>query len=125
MKWTAALATGHPVIDEQHRELFRLLAELELATAEQRTLLAVYTITRVKHHVREHFETEELVLEHCKFPKLMEHVAEHEKFRAKMLNFQSKAVIIDVSWEMVQFLTDWLIQHISTVDAEYIPYLKQ
>jgi len=125
MQWTAAIATGHPVIDEQHRELFHLLAELKVATAEQRTLLAVYSITRLKHYVREHFETEEALLKRCKFPRLQEHIAEHQKFREQMLAFQRKAVLLDVSAEMVQFLTDWLIEHIAKVDLQYLPYLDK
>lgn len=125
MKWTQALATGHQIIDEQHRGLFQCLAELETATAEQRTLLAVYSITRLKHYVREHFETEEVVMKQSGFPKLEEHLAEHEKFRAKMTDLQGKAIVLDVSAEMVEFLTDWLLNHIAKSDLEYVPYLKK
>jgi len=125
MKWTNALATGHEIIDQQHQGLFACLAELEVATAEQRTLLAVYAITRLKHYVREHFETEEAVMKQCKFPKLKEHVAEHMKFRTKMIDLQTKAIVLDVSAEMVEFLGDWLVNHIARSDMEYVPYLKK
>lgn len=125
MKWTKALATGHEIIDEQHKALFRCLEELEMATTEQRTLLAVYSITRLKHYVREHFETEEAVMKQCEFPKLKEHIAEHESFRTKMTDLQGKAVILDVSAEMVEFLADWLVNHVAVSDLEYVPYLKK
>ncbi|MCX7174056.1 MAG: bacteriohemerythrin [Proteobacteria bacterium] len=125
MKWTQALATGHELIDEQHRGLFHCLEELETATTEQRTLLAVYSITRLKHYVREHFETEEAVMKQCKFPKFKEHIAEHENFRTKMAALQGKAVILDVSAEMVEFLADWLINHVAESDLEYAPYLRK
>lgn len=125
MKWTSALATGHATIDEQHRGLFRCLEELEMATAEQRTLLAVYSITRLKHYVREHFETEEAVMRQCEFPRLREHIAEHETFRIKMIELQSKAIVLDVSTEMVEFLADWLVDHVAGSDLAYVPYLKE
>ncbi|MFA6312466.1 MAG: bacteriohemerythrin, partial [Sterolibacterium sp.] len=116
MKWTKALATGNEIIDEQHRGLFRCLEQLEIATAEQRTLLAVYSITRLKHYIREHFETEEAVMRQCNFPKLQEHIAEHQNFRAKMTALQGQAVILDVSAEMVEFLADWLTKHVAESD---------
>lgn len=125
MKWTNALATGHEIIDQQHQGLFECLAELETATAERRTLLAVYSITRLKHYVREHFETEEAVMEKCRFPKLQEHIVEHQKFRTKMIDLQTKAIVLDVSTEMVEFLSDWLVNHITKSDLEYVPYLKK
>lgn len=125
MEWTDALATGHSTIDEQHRGLIHCLNELETATAEQRTLLAVYSITRLKHYVRDHFATEEAVMAQFNFPKLKEHIKEHEHFRAKMLDLQNKAVVLDVSTEMVEFLTNWLVGHISGSDREYVPYLKK
>jgi len=125
MKWTNALATGHELIDRQHQGLFACLAELETATAEQRTLLAVYSITRLKHYVREHFETEESVMKQCKFPKLKEHLAEHENFRAKMSDLQGKAITLDVSAEMVEYLADWLVNHVARSDLEFVPYLKK
>ncbi|MEK7736380.1 MAG: bacteriohemerythrin [Pseudomonadota bacterium] len=125
MEWTDALATGHSAIDAQHRELLRCLNELETATAEQRTLLAVYSITRLKHYVRDHFATEEAVMLECDFPKLKEHILEHENFRAKMLDLQSKSIHLDVSTEMVEFLRNWLVGHICSSDREYVPYIKK
>lgn len=125
MEWTNALATGHSTIDEQHRELIHCLSELETATTEQRTLLAVYSITRLKHYVRDHFATEEAAMEQCDFPKLKEHIEEHEYFRARMHDLQSKSIVQDVSTEMVEFLANWLVGHISGSDREYVPYLKK
>lgn len=125
MKWTKALETGHEIIDHQHQGLFECLAELETATAEQRTLLAVYSITRLKHYVREHFETEEAVMKQCRYPKLKEHIVEHQTFRTKMLDLQSKAIVMDVSMEMVGFLSDWLVNHIAKSDLEYVRFLRK
>ena len=125
MKRIKAASIGQPVIDEQHGELFRLLDQLKMAAVEQRTLLAVYSISRLKHYVREHFTTEESVMKQCKFPNLEEHIAEHEKFRAQVLELESKAIVLDVSTEMVEFLTDWLVNHIAKSDMQYVPYLKQ
>lgn len=123
--WTDALLTGDAVIDAQHRSLFELLDQLKLAAAEQRTMLAAYAITRLKHYVREHFDTEEALLRKCRFPKLDEHIAEHDKFRNKLVEFQNKAVVLDVSGDMVDFLIDWLVNHIAKSDMRFVPYLAK
>jgi len=124
MKWNDQLATGHQTIDEQHRELIQCLKELELATLEQRTLLAVYCITRLKHNVRNHFATEEAVLRESGFPDLQEHIRQHQEFSASLLEFQVKSIQQDVSIEMVEFLAEQITRHILDSDLKYIPYLK-
>jgi hemerythrin len=123
--WTDALLTGDATIDSQHRSLFDLLDQLRVAAAEHRTMLAAYAITRLKHYVREHFETEESVLRQCHYPKLEEHIAEHDKFRKKLIEFQNKAVLLDISTEMVDFLIDWLVNHIAKSDLRFVPYLPK
>lgn len=121
--WTDALLTGDAVIDDQHRSLFELLDQLRLAADEQRTMLAAYAITRLKHYVREHFQTEEDVMRRCHYPQLDEHIGEHEKFRNKLVEFQGKAVLLDISAEMVDFLIDWLVNHVTKSDMRFVPYL--
>jgi hemerythrin len=125
MKWTPALATGEEAIDAQHRELFRCLADLQQAATEGRTLYAVYTLTRLKHYVRDHFAVEEALLRDCKYPKLAVHRKEHRVFQKSVDEFQVKCINADVTPEMVVFLTDWLTQHIAGSDLDYVPYLKQ
>ena len=123
MEWNDQLATGHNTIDEQHRELIQCLNELEMATREQRTLLAVYCITRLKHNVRNHFAFEEAVMRECGFPELQEHIRQHQEFSASLLDFQVKSIQQDVSIEMVEFLTEQIRLHILDTDVEYVPYL--
>ena len=85
MEWNDQFVIGHSVLDEQNRELMQCLHELETATLERRTLLAVYCITRLKNMVRNHFSTEEMVLKKSAYPDLQEHIKEHRDFSAKLV----------------------------------------
>ena len=123
MRWTSNLDTGVPLLDEQHRAIFRWLDDLEEATADQRTLLAVYTITRLKHYVRDHFAAEESYMKAAGYPKLAEHMAEHIAFRARLGQLQIESISKDVASATVSFIRDWLIKHISSTDQEYAPYV--
>ncbi len=125
IQWTPNLSTSVPLLDEQHKTLFQWLAELESATADQRTLFGVYVITRLKHYVHEHFAAEEAMMEAAGFPCLEHHRVEHEMFRARLEELQLKSIGEDISTETVQFLTHWLTNHIASTDTAYVPYLKR
>ena len=121
----AASAPTNLGIDDQHAQLLRCLDELRTATAEGRTLFAVYCITRLKHHVRNHFALEEKSMRESAFPGLAEHAREHETFRSRLVNLQINSVQHDVSREMVDFLSGWLDEHFRVADGEYAKFFRK
>jgi hemerythrin len=123
IQWTPALATGVPLLDEQHQTIFRWLAELESATAEQRTLFGAYAITRLQSYVRDHFAAEEALMQAAGYPDLPPHRAEHEAFRRRLAELQVQAMVRDASADTVAFLRDWLVNHIGKTDMAYVPCL--
>lgn len=125
IEWTPALGTGVSLIDEQHKALFQWLAELENAASDGRTLFGVFVLTRLKHYVREHFAAEEALMKSAGYAGLEAHAAEHAIFRARLAELQLKSIAQDVSSDTVEFLKDWLINHISVTDMAYVPCLKQ
>jgi len=125
IEWTPALSTGVALLDEHHQALFQLLAELESAAADERTLFGVYVITRLKHYVREHFEAEEAMMAEAGYPDLATHIVEHEAFRKKLGELQLKSIAQDVSVDTVAFLKGWLTNHIAQTDMAYVPYLTK
>jgi len=125
IEWTPALSTGIPLLDEQHKAIFRWLAELEAAAVDQRTLFGAYAVTRLKHYARDHFAAEEALMKSAAYPQLNEHMAEHAAFRAKLAELQLKSIAEDLSTDTVKFLEDWLTNHIAKTDMAYVPFLKQ
>jgi hemerythrin-like metal-binding protein len=102
-EWTPDLSTGVSVLDEQHKAIFQWLAQLESASAEQRTLFGVYVLTRLKHHMREHFATEEAMMKAVGYPDLARHQAEHAVFRTRLEELQLKSIAQDISADTVHF----------------------
>ncbi len=123
-EWTPALATGVPEIDEQHQAIFRWLAELESASAEERTLFGVYAISRLRNYMRTHFASEEALMKAAGYPGLAAHLQEHAFFRARLEELHLKSISEDISSDTVQFLRDWLVNHIAGTDLAYVPWLK-
>lgn len=124
IEWTPAISTGVPLLDEQHREIFKWLAELENAAADQRTLFGVYALTRLKQYTRTHFAAEESLMKSAAYPDVIEHIKEHEAFRARLDELQVRCIGQDISSDMVEFLTGWLAHHTSQVDMAYVPFLN-
>ena len=125
IQWTPSLSTGNEVLDEQHKALFRWLAELDSAATDARTLFGAYAITRLKNYTRSHFAAEEALMKASGYPGLAQHVAEHESFRARLAELHLQSISEDISTETVKFLTDWLTNHIARSDMAYAPYLKK
>ena len=124
-EWISAHSTGVSQLDEHHTELFQWLAELESAAADQRTLFAVYVITRLKNYVRTHFSTEEALMKAEGYPDLEAHMAEHAVYRAKLNQLHLVDIGQDVSTETVEFLKSWLTNHIAKTDMAYVPYMAK
>jgi hemerythrin-like metal-binding protein len=125
IEWTPALSTGVALLDEQHKEIFQWLAELQSAAVDERTLFGVYSLTRLKHYTRAHFSAEEALMKAAGYPDLAHHAAEHAKFRARLDELQLKSIGQDISQDTVEFLTDWLTNHITRTDMAYVPCLKK
>lgn len=115
-------------IDAQHKRLFAIYNNLidamyqgvgvkELGTALNELL--DYTIV--------HFMTEEGYMEKYRYPELESHRAAHKAFRERVYNLhkdfsEGKPVL---TAEVVEYLRDWLKQHVLNVDQRYAPYLKR
>jgi hemerythrin len=117
--------TGIEDIDVQHRGILDQLQQLEAATVEQRTLLAVYVMSRLNRYTREHFDCEEALMQSCGYPGLEAHRQEHAEFLAKFESLLVKAIAQEVSIEVTHQLRDWMIDHIVRCDQEYVPYLPR
>ncbi len=124
IKWTPALSTGVTLLDEHHKSIFHWLAELEAAAADKRRLLGVYSVARLKHYAIAHFAAEEALMKAANYPKLDEHMAEHALFRVKLAELQTSTIVQDVSSDTVEFLKEWLTNHITKTDMAYVPCLK-
>jgi len=126
--WSPSLSLGVDAIDEQHKEIFLHVAELETAVNEGRgpgvaTLLMDFLVGYVAHH----FADEEKLMAEHEYPKLETHKAAHEGFRVALeeLRVESSGNPTPAVVERLSALTtDWLVRHISWTDREFATWLK-
>ncbi|QIL43043.1 bacteriohemerythrin [Acidovorax sp. HDW3] len=127
MPWTSTLELGITEIDDQHKELVRLTNALheELGRpAPQRSVIGE-VLEGLVDYTHNHFIVEEVLFQRHGYPETPAHQAQHDRFTAKamdlLLRFEDGA---EVSLEALDFLKDWLIDHICKVDRAYLPFFR-
>jgi hemerythrin len=113
--------SGIQEIDEQHQQLVECLDHLELWVGKghgfSATLDALGTLNK---YVEEHFRCEEDLLRRRNYPKLDEHIAEHQIISAELARlYQHVLDGGDVTEELLGLVRDWVMTHIGVEDMEF------
>ena len=122
IRWRSSFDCGHPVIDEQHRELFTIGNRLINAVLSRKPKVDIESLLReLVEHIRHHFATEEAVLARTRYPLTEEHQAIHRLLltRARELEDQYHVGLVAVS-DLVEFIAyDVISAHIVAEDLKF------
>jgi hemerythrin len=108
IEWKDSYSVGVKSIDDQHQKLFRIINELFMAIKESRQSEAMGG-------------TEEKYFEEFGYEKKAEHKAMHQVYVGKIKSFQDEFDKNNafISHEMLDFLEDWIIYHVTSEDKKY------
>ena len=128
-EWDSRLETGIGIIDEQHRELFKRINQLELAVYQGRSrneLLKMFDF--LDYYVDEHFKLEEQLMNKHRYQGLPKHAKEHQDFRV-MYNgikdeFKKKGTDSYMAIDVDKKIRKWFENHVLNTDMAYVPFLK-
>jgi len=112
LSWKLSFSSGHPKIDQQHRDLFRLTNVLLGKAAAQPDEPAQFNIAfdALLAHMAEHFACEEEVLLAHDYPQVTEHAQAHRELMAQALKLRDQTSAATVSMaELVEFLVAKLV----------------
>ena len=120
--WDKCFELGIEEFDDAHKHLVDLLNEAYddfTNEAGCRPLAAI--LDTLIDYAKLHFASEERWMRSRKYPELVQHILEHEKFTLTILDIQKdlhdgKA---NLSLAVLEFLKTWLIDHILLTDSEY------
>jgi hemerythrin len=120
--WSDEYSVGIKEINEQHKKLFDLINVLRdtmKGTKEKSVLRKM--IKELISYIEYHFSSEEILLQNCKYPDFKQHKVMHDQFTKKVKEFEKKYLngSVLLSQEILQFLRDWLINHINEKDKQY------
>ncbi len=125
--WTDALSVNIKDIDAQHQRLFDLVNKLHEAmkVGKGKDVLGGILDDLVKYTVV-HFTSEENYLKKYEYPEYVQHKKIHDdltqKARSLKAGFDQGKQTISI--EVLNFLNDWLNNHILKTDKKYGPFLN-
>ncbi|QGY41542.1 bacteriohemerythrin [Pseudodesulfovibrio cashew] len=125
--WSNRLCIGLDSVDKQHQRLVELINQLNRAMknkASQGKMVEI--VSGLGEYVVTHFGYEEKLFDKHGYPETPGHKDLHRKFVAKVSEFSDALAAgkTTVSIEVIQFLREWLTEHILVVDKAYVPFLK-
>jgi hemerythrin-like metal-binding protein len=127
--WSPKYTVNHPVMDEHHHSLFRLVDKLSDAIVEKKEKEVIGEIlSSLTDYTKMHFAAEEHLMRQANFSGYLQHKEAHEKLVAQVQDLQRRHKEGDstVNTEISQFLmTDWLVKHILGMDELYAPFFKK
>jgi hemerythrin len=128
MNWNSSYSVGVKALDSQHTVLFEILNELHGAMMKgQAQTMTGPLLRKLVDYTRTHFTAEEAMLANAKYPGLNEHLALHRDLMKQVeeysVRFERGEITLNL--HLLNFLRDWLTNHIQKVDHQYGPWLNE
>ncbi|NUN10971.1 MAG: hemerythrin family protein [Ignavibacteriaceae bacterium] len=123
--WRDTYETGIPEVDRQHRSLVDITNELIGAHQKQTGRFIIYGILdRLVEYTKIHFSDEEKLFD-TGYTGAVKHRQEHDYFILELDKLQQEAARNNLllTYKTLDFLKDWLINHILGTDKELGTYI--
>lgn len=120
--WDDCLLTGLATVDEHHRHLVELLNKTYDNFVEKGSEAGMGNVLEeLIDYATYHFAHEEQMMADTAYPDRAVHLLEHERFagRVREIHRDFVAGSIPISLEVISFLKNWLINHISNTDSKF------
>ena len=129
MKWDASkYSVEIESIDSQHKILVRIINDLHEAMKSQATQDRINRIfNELVEYTTFHFEEEQKMMSMADYPDLPNHIDVHKALVTQVMAYRKQ--VLDgnqnVANELMDFLKNWLLNHIVAQDKKYTPYMKK
>jgi hemerythrin-like metal-binding protein len=128
VEWNKSYSVSVKDLDKEHMYLFDLINNLNDAMLQGKSkenLLKI--IDALADYTVGHFSHEEKLFKQTNYPEFNEHKIAHETFVNKVKEFRNKVNSGEamVSIEIINFLKDWLINHIGIFDKKYAEHMNK
>ena len=128
LEWEEKYSVGVKLIDDQHKKMFATINELIAILNTKPTNDQVSEIIKsLIEYKKYHFATEEKYFAEFGYEGAEEHKEKHALFSARLeeMTARNGEDSVSLAFELVDFLEDWLIDHLMVIDRKYIPCFKE
>ena len=126
--WTEDFSVGVKRLDEQHKQLIKMLNRLiSEPYSSTKSEMVSDLLSDMTNYAQTHFKAEEELMRQHNYPHLEEHVDQHRAFKKKTVDFCSATMINvgNVPEALLHYLSNWLVEHILSSDRAYKPFFRE
>jgi hemerythrin len=127
MTWNSKLSVGVEKLDEQHHVLFEILNDLHTAMMKgSASSMTASLLKNLLEYTRTHFTVEEGLMARTSYPGIEAHRVEHRALIKQVEGYADRFERgeITLNLHLLNFLRDWLTNHIQRADHEYGPWMN-
>lgn len=128
VQWKEIYQIGHEDIDQQHKKLFEIMNNLHDVQQNGTGQIVLESIFKqLTDYMAFHFSTEETLMTEVNYPNIEQHINAHEDFISRIYHCENKSKLgnLIISIKVLNYLKEWVIDHILGTDKELGEYLKQ
>ncbi|MCL2200052.1 MAG: hemerythrin family protein [Defluviitaleaceae bacterium] len=135
--WNESYATGNEIVDNDHKEVFKLVQDVLSSSKLDRTDKVGKAINFLSYYVVNHFNNEEKLMDECTYPDAAAHKEEHRAFlevaTAMKEKFDNNGYSLgeftddnnlSLSMEINKNVVTWLSKHIMDSDRKLAEYYR-
>jgi len=120
--WSEKYSVGYDEIDNQHKRLVEMINELydSFKQGDANAIIENILMEMIKY-TDYHFKTEETYFAKYHYSDAITHISEHQSFVEQVSKFYDdyKDGSVMLSYDVMNFLRDWLINHIQGSDRKF------
>jgi len=128
VQWDQRMAVGVETIDAQHRALLELMNRLHAACSSGtcNPEAVRQAADQFSDYTLKHFAEEEQFMDTVRYPDYDAHVEEHMEGRMRAMDFYGDYLAggADVGRDLLEFLKNWLVNHILKTDRKLGQHLR-
>ena len=128
LSWSTQYLIGNDTIDEEHKELFRLINTFHDHWQEKRDRREVaQVLNQLITYTQMHFQHEESIMQQAEYPKLAEHQKIHDSMVETIFTLQQSFEDKNIHFEMdtMKFVKNWMVGHILENDYLFRDFLSR
>jgi len=125
--WDPKYSVGIEEIDNHQKKMFELFNQLiEMKKSKVDTKECVNMISVINEYSKLYFSTEEKYLRQKGYPEFGDHSRAHRQFTKSSISLRREIAedIGNLTYDVITEFREWLINHIVTMDALYVPFLR-
>lgn len=131
---SAQYITGVTLLDEQHEQLYSLTDQARNLLKDENMLYKFDELKKILSGLRtytlSHFATEEDFMKQASYKQLEDHLKLHRSFIERLNQADEEVSRISLGnqdsilIELLDYLNEWLLQHIQNVDVEMVKEIE-